>query len=139
MKRFLLIFCLGLILALSTSASPQTPVRCNNCGGSGGVVMGYNYYGQPVFGPCPICGGTGAVMVYPQPSPNSNNVVFKGDNSDGWIKDGSVTLTRVESKSTDTFDLYKKGSKRAVKSRGSYIEINSGKFVKINGIFYYAI
>lgn len=71
MKRFLLIIALGLTLALATSSAPQTPVRCNNCGGSGGVVVGYNYYG-PVFGPCPACGGTGVVLVYPQPNPNSN-------------------------------------------------------------------
>lgn len=87
MKRFLLIFCLGLILTLSTSASPQTPVRCNNCGGSGGVFTGYNYYGQPVFGPCPICGGTGAVMVYPQPTPQPTPKPKPNSNTKFGMKD----------------------------------------------------
>ena len=83
MKRFLLIIGFGLILAIATSASPQTPVKCGNCGGSGGVLIGYNYYG-PIYGPCGACGGTGVVWVYstttpaptptPNPNPNSNTI-----------------------------------------------------------------
>ncbi len=140
MKRFLLIIALGLTLALTTSSAPQTPTRCNYCGDSGGVVVGYNYYG-PVFGPCSACGGTGVVWVYSTPSQPShnNNPTFRGDSSDGWRTNGAIYLTRVISKSKDKFDSYKKGSKIAVKYNGSYIVVNDSKFVKINNIDYYGI
>lgn len=148
MKRFLLIIGLGLILAIATSASPQTPVRCGNCGGSGGVLIGYNYYG-PIYGPCGACGGTGVVWVYstttpaptPTPNPNPNsNIIFRSDKSDGYISIGQITLTRA-SGVTDKFDGYKKGSGKYVKlGTNNYKLVNGNtKFVKINNVDYYTI
>jgi hypothetical protein len=73
MKKFLLIITLTFFALLTTSSSPQTPVRCSTCGGSGVVVVGYNYYGGAVTNYCPTCGGRGYI-IYQQ-----NNPSFQGN------------------------------------------------------------
>lgn len=72
MKKFLLIITLTFFALLTTSSSPQTPVRCSTCGGAGVVVVGYNYYGA-VTNYCPSCGGRGYI-IYQQ-----NNPSFQGN------------------------------------------------------------
>lgn len=107
---------------------------CAYCGGYGVVASPYG----PMY--CPNCGGTGVVQVtVPNPNynqPSNNRPSFKSENSDGYIRQGEIYLTRVVSKQKDKFILYTKGTNSYVKHNSNYIKL-SGKTVKINKIEYY--
>lgn len=81
MKKLIsFIFLCFVSLLLGTSSNtisagaPQNYVRqvCGYCAGKGSVLVGYNYYGYPLFQMCSNCSGTGSVVV-PVSSPS-----FKG-------------------------------------------------------------
>jgi hypothetical protein len=65
------------------------------------------------------------------------NVSFGStEGSDGFIKDGKIELERTVSGSTDTFEHYTKDGHDYVKVGGTYIRVDSGKYVNINNICY---
>ena len=63
------------------------------------------------------------------------NVSFNAnENSDGFIRQGSISLERTVSGSTDSFAHYTKDGHDYVKVGSSYIQVDSGKTVTINNI-----
>lgn len=65
------------------------------------------------------------------------NVSFNAnENSDGFIRQGSISLERTVSGSTDSFAHYTKDGHDYVKVGSSYIQVDSGKTVTINNISY---
>ena len=64
------------------------------------------------------------------------SVLPPDNNSDGYIPDGKVTLERTESGSTNTFNVYSKGSGQYVYEGGKWIRIDGIGTVTINGIKY---
>ena len=130
MKRtvFAIVFALvGFSFAYSQGYSQ---VVCPNCHGHGG---GYVYfYGYPQWTVCPVCKGAGFVFV-----PSQSNVSFGGgQNSDGYIHQGRITLYRVGSGRGDTFELYTKRNVRFVRYGGRYINIDQTQTVTIDNIKY---
>ena len=90
------IFLLFVFACLSVVSNAQefitVPQKCPQCWGYGALST---YYG-PVT--CPSCGGHGAIQVtYRNPYYNPNNISFRGETSDGYIRKGTVTLKRVHS------------------------------------------
>lgn len=59
-----------------------------------------------------------------------------GDDKDGYIHKGRITLYRVGSGKGDTFELYVKSSTRYVKYMGRYYKIDGVQYVTINNIKY---
>ena len=126
-----------------TSYTPITPVepeeeyvvvneRCMNCYGYGTVTT---MYGPQI---CNQCGGQGVVSV--KKKVNRGNVSFRGEDSDGYIPDGNITLERVSSGIKETFPHYYNGNIDYVKYGSSYIRVSGcGKFVTIGGVDYYAL
>jgi hypothetical protein len=71
---------------------------------------------------------------------NHQNVSFDAsEKSDGFIPDGKITLERMVSGTTDTFDHYTKEGHDYVKVGGKYIRIDQGNCVIINHIKYETI
>lgn len=65
------------------------------------------------------------------------NVSFgSNEGSDGFIKDGKIELERTVGGSTDTFEHYTKDGHDYVKVGGTYIRVDSGKYVNINNVCY---
>lgn len=65
------------------------------------------------------------------------NVSFGStEGSDGFIKDGKIELERTVGGSTDTFEHYTKDGHDYVKVGGTYIRVDSGKYVNINNVCY---
>ena len=153
MKRFTILLCTLFFASICYAQSTcgvcggTGAVSCPNCGGRGYVTQTvYNpYFGyQNTTVTCPNCWGYRQVVCYNCGGrgqiPSQYNPSFgAGENSDGYIKDGTIELTRVVSKTTDTFVKYTKGSGIYVKSSGRFICVNSSKQVKINNIDYYGI
>lgn len=55
-----------IIRAGGGSSRKEPPViysTCGACRGAGRVIVGYNYYGQPVIHQCPQCGGSGRIWL----------------------------------------------------------------------------
>lgn len=70
-------------------------VQCSCCGGYGRVYTGYyDYYGNPIFGPCQCCQGTGYVLVptnsYSPANKAIRTVTFRSAN--GGVNYGSGTF-----------------------------------------------
>ncbi len=59
-----------------------------------------------------------------------------GDDKDGYIHKGRITLYRVGSGVGDTFELYVKSATRYVKYKGRYYKIDGVQYVTINNIKY---
>ena len=59
-----------------------------------------------------------------------------GDDKDGYIHKGRITLYRVGSGQGDTFELYVKSATRYVKYKGRYYKIDGVQYVTINNIKY---
>ena len=107
---------------------------CTQCRGYGAIATMYG----PI--PCNNCNGQGMVSVKRKINRGSN-IPFKGDASDGYIyQGGNISLTRVQSKTKDSFPHYKKGGYHYVKYGGSYIKVSGvGKFVWIGNIHYFSL
>ena len=104
----------------SESAFAQQVVQCPTCGGSGTVLVGYNYYGQPVYNYCPTCGGRGQVVI------QGSNPSFRGVQSDeliGTIYPYFYNWNWI--KSTTAYKLYKRPN-------GSLYVVMNGTSSKIN-------
>lgn len=102
------------------SAYAQQVVRCPSCGGSGAVLVGYNYYGQPMYNYCPTCGGRGQVVT------QGANPSFRGGQSDeliGTIYPYFYNWQWIQSKTA--YKLYKRPN-------GSLYVVMSGSSSKID-------
>ncbi len=68
---------------------------------------------------------------------NENISAFHyGDDKDGYIHKGRITLYRVGGGQGDTFELYVKSATRYVKYKGRYYKIDGVQYVTINNIKY---
>lgn len=76
---------------------------------------------------------------------DSDGIAFMGNtkdslpsnaNSDGYIPDGSISLTRTISDTTDTFKHYKKDGHDFVLYYGNYIRVDGSGTVTIGGVKY---
>lgn len=90
------------------------------------------------------CGGSSSEPSYPSPGGYGNtggsNVSFRSESSDGYIHEGSISLTRVASHISESFPHYTKRGIHYVKYGSVYIRISGvGKFVSIGNIDYYAL
>jgi len=78
-------------------------------------------------------------MLFPNDG-NYENVLSShygyGDDKDGYIHKGRITLYRVGSGQGDTFELYVKSATRYVKYKGRYYKIDGVQYVTINNIKY---
>lgn len=78
---------------------------------------------------------TGEQFLY-QVGNNTNNISFKGNNSDGYIHNGTIQLRRTISGKYDTFDFYNKRGVPYVRYGNTYYNISGSGTVTINNIKY---
>lgn len=143
MKRnFSLTLCLSLILGAFMLSScekddvPDNAIRCSHCKSKGWTWPG-NHPGPFALFPskCTICDGDG----YYYPIKSSNNVIFKGKNSDNYILSSDIYLERTDTHKNERFNSYKKGYNTYVHYGYKYIQVNGVYRVKIGSHHYYGL